>query len=103
MLERILAGDAEKQAARELGLRPTTVHEYIGELYRRFHVESRGELMAYFVSRRPRPFHDAPTPAGHQRPAAPNLRRSGQEILRLTSRSASRSRERCEDAARIRG
>jgi len=63
MLERILAGDSEKQAARRLCLQPTTVHEYIGELYRRFHVESRGELMAYFVSRRPRTLHDGPTPA----------------------------------------
>jgi DNA-binding CsgD family transcriptional regulator len=57
ILERILAGDAQKEAARQLGLHPTTVHHYVGELYRRFNVESRSQLMAYFVSRRPGSSH----------------------------------------------
>ena len=68
-LERLLAGDSEKQAALGLGLHPTTVHEYVGELYRRFRVDSRSELMAYFISRRPRAAQDAPpalAPRGRQ-------------------------------------
>jgi len=44
-LDRLLAGDSEKQAALALGLSKATVHEYVGMLYRRFGVNSRGELM----------------------------------------------------------
>jgi len=54
-LDRLLAGDSEKQIAMRLALHPTTVHDYIGALYRHFHVGSRGELMAYFLMRQPRP------------------------------------------------
>ena len=61
-LDALLAGDSEKQIATRLGLRGTTVHEYIGALYRLFDVESRGELMAYFLRRRPLPACDAQTP-----------------------------------------
>jgi DNA-binding CsgD family transcriptional regulator len=50
VLQRILAGDAEKQAALKLGLSPHTIHEYTKALYRAFGVSSRGELMAQFVS-----------------------------------------------------
>jgi len=49
VLRRLLAGDAEKQAAQKLGLSPHTVHEYTKALYRRFGVNSRGELLAKFV------------------------------------------------------
>ena len=49
VLRRLLAGDAEKQAAQKLGLSPHTVHEYTKALYRRFNVNSRGELLAKFV------------------------------------------------------
>jgi DNA-binding CsgD family transcriptional regulator len=49
VLQRLLAGDAEKQAARTLGLSPHTVHQYTKALYRTFGVNSRGELLARFV------------------------------------------------------
>jgi DNA-binding CsgD family transcriptional regulator len=50
VLQRLLVGDSEKQAAKKLGLSPHTVHEYIKMLYRTFAVNSRGELLAQFVS-----------------------------------------------------
>jgi DNA-binding CsgD family transcriptional regulator len=50
VLERFLAGDGEKQAAHKLGLSPHTVHEYTKILYRTLGVNSRGELLARFVS-----------------------------------------------------
>ena len=53
VLRRLLAGDAEKQAALKLGLSPHTVHEYTKALYRTFHVNSRGELLAQFVAAAP--------------------------------------------------
>jgi DNA-binding CsgD family transcriptional regulator len=48
-LERILAGDSEKQVAQRLGVSPHTVHVYVKGLYRRYNVSSRGELLARFV------------------------------------------------------
>ena len=48
-LERLLAGDSEKQIASHLGVSPHTVHVYIKSLYRRYDVCSRGELLARFV------------------------------------------------------
>ena len=50
VLRRLLAGDSEKQVARTLGLSPHTVHEYTKVLYRTFEVNSRGELLAQFVT-----------------------------------------------------
>jgi DNA-binding CsgD family transcriptional regulator len=50
-LERLLDGDSEKQVARRLGLSLPTVHQYITELYRRYGVSSRAELMARWVRR----------------------------------------------------
>jgi DNA-binding CsgD family transcriptional regulator len=44
-------GDSEKQVAARLGLSPTTVHEYVTALYRRFGVHSRGELLAHALKR----------------------------------------------------
>ena len=52
-LDRLLAGEAEKQIAASLGLSRATVHEYIGDLYERFRVEGRAGLMSYFLARRP--------------------------------------------------
>jgi DNA-binding CsgD family transcriptional regulator len=49
-LERLLAGDSEKQVAARLGISRPTVHEYVTVLYRRFGVNSRGELLARFIS-----------------------------------------------------
>jgi DNA-binding CsgD family transcriptional regulator len=48
-LERLLAGDSEKQIARHLGLSRHTVHVYVKAIYRGFEVSSRGELLARFV------------------------------------------------------
>lgn len=54
----LLDGDSEKQAARRLGLHPTTVHDHVKRLYRHFGVSTRAELLAYFLRRHRRP----PTP-----------------------------------------
>lgn len=45
----LLEGDGEKQVAARLGLSRATVHQYVGALYRRFGVHSRGELLALWV------------------------------------------------------
>ena len=50
VLELLLAGLSEKEAASRLGLSRHTVHEYTKALYRAFGVHSRGELLAQFVS-----------------------------------------------------
>ena len=41
----LIEGASEKQAARRLGLSQHTVHEYVGELYRRLGVATRAELI----------------------------------------------------------
>ena len=51
-LERLLAGDSEKEIAARLGLSPHTVHVYVKTVYRRFDVCSRGELFARFIDRK---------------------------------------------------
>ena len=51
----LLQGLSEKQVAGELDLSFKTAHEYVGILYKHFHVSSRGELMAYFIRREPMP------------------------------------------------
>jgi DNA-binding CsgD family transcriptional regulator len=48
-LDRLLAGDSEKEVARRLGLKRPTIHEYVTELYRRLGVSSRAELLARFL------------------------------------------------------
>jgi DNA-binding NarL/FixJ family response regulator len=48
-LERLLAGDSEKQIAARLRVSRNTVHVYVTALYRHFNVSSRGELLARFV------------------------------------------------------
>jgi DNA-binding CsgD family transcriptional regulator len=50
-LGRLLAGDSEKQIALRLDISRHTVHVYVKNLYRRFEVNSRGELMAKFTVR----------------------------------------------------
>jgi DNA-binding NarL/FixJ family response regulator len=64
-------GDGEKQVAARLGISPTTVHQYVTVLYRRFGVQSRSQLLAHVLprSRRAdwtRPLGDMPSdrPAG---------------------------------------
>ena len=51
-LERLLAGDSEKEIASRLRLSRHTVHVYVKTMYRRFGVSSRGELFARFIDRR---------------------------------------------------
>ena len=63
-LDRMLAGDSEKEIAQRLALSRTTVHDYVGALYRHFDVVSRGELMAYFLHRRPSPIASAAATTG---------------------------------------
>lgn len=48
-LDRLLAGDSEKQIAVRLRISPHTVHVYAKQLHKRFGVASRGELLARFV------------------------------------------------------
>ena len=45
----LLSGDSEKQAAAKLGVSQHTVHVYVKQLYRKFNVNSRGELLARWV------------------------------------------------------
>ena len=52
-LELLLEGKSEKEVAREMDLSVKTVHEYVGMIYKHFQVNSRGELMAYFIRRAP--------------------------------------------------
>lgn len=50
-LELLLRGDSEKQIAYKLGISRHTVHVYVKDLYKRFDVNSRGELLALWVRR----------------------------------------------------
>src|SRR5262249_27693718 len=49
VLDLLLQGDSERQAARRLGVSQHTVHNHIREIYRQLGVHSRAELMAQFV------------------------------------------------------
>jgi DNA-binding NarL/FixJ family response regulator len=49
MLDALLDGLSEKEAADRLSISPYTAHEYITALYRRFGVHSRSDLMACFI------------------------------------------------------
>ncbi len=48
-LERLLAGDSEKEAASALSVSTHTLHSYVRRLYAAFRVTTRAELMARFV------------------------------------------------------
>jgi DNA-binding CsgD family transcriptional regulator len=45
---RVMAGDSEKQMAEALSLSTHTVHDHLKQIYRRFSVNSRTELLAKF-------------------------------------------------------
>jgi len=47
----LMEGDSEKQVAARLGISHPTVHQYVTALYRRFGVQSRGQLLAYILKR----------------------------------------------------
>jgi DNA-binding CsgD family transcriptional regulator len=48
-LQGLLNGLSEKQIAERLCISPTTLHEYVTTLYRRFNVSGRSELMARWI------------------------------------------------------
>ena len=48
-LERLVAGDSERQIALKLNISQHTVHVYVKQLYKRFNASSRGELLARFI------------------------------------------------------
>ena len=50
-LDCLLDGDSEKQAAARLRVPAATVHDRVKRLYRHFGVDSRPELLAYFLRR----------------------------------------------------
>jgi DNA-binding CsgD family transcriptional regulator len=45
----LLQGDSERQIALKLKISQHTVHVYVRQLYTRFDVNSRGELLARFI------------------------------------------------------
>lgn len=45
----LVEGDTEKQVAARLGVSHATAHQYVTALYRRFGVNSRGQLLAHVV------------------------------------------------------
>ncbi|HEV7732118.1 MAG TPA: helix-turn-helix transcriptional regulator, partial [Candidatus Binatia bacterium] len=47
----LVEGDSEKEIAARLGVSHATAHQYVTALYRRFGVNSRGQLLAYVVKR----------------------------------------------------
>lgn len=51
LLEHLLDGRSEKEAAAALGLSLRTTHKYIEQLYRAFGVHSRAEMMARWIPR----------------------------------------------------
>jgi DNA-binding CsgD family transcriptional regulator len=53
-LELLLDGLSEKQVATQLNLSTSTVHDYIVKLHKHFDVQSRGELLSYFIKRKPK-------------------------------------------------
>src|SRR5262249_24531291 len=60
----LLEGDSEKQVAARLGLSTATVHQYVTDLYRRYRVQSRAQLLAHVLRRMTAPLE-------HRRDVAP--------------------------------
>lgn len=50
-LRSLLRGESEKQAAAEMGVSQHTVHVYVKQLYRKYGVSSRAELLSKWVSK----------------------------------------------------
>jgi DNA-binding NarL/FixJ family response regulator len=49
----LLEGRSEKEVAAALEIGTRTVHDYVTALYEHFQVNSRAELLAYFIRRQP--------------------------------------------------
>jgi len=55
VLDRLIAGDSEKQIAYQLEVGKAAIHDHVLAIYRHFKVSSRGELLSLFIGRaRPR-------------------------------------------------
>jgi DNA-binding CsgD family transcriptional regulator len=52
-LRSLLGGDSEKQVAAKLGLSQHTVHVYVKQLYKKYGVSTRAELLARWVQNQP--------------------------------------------------
>lgn len=48
-LERLLDGHSEKQIATSLAISPNTVHVYVKQIYRKYRVNSRAELLSLWI------------------------------------------------------
>lgn len=68
VLDLLLDGDSEKQAAATLGIQRSTLHEHVLAIYRHFGVSSRPELMAWFIGRQHPRIDDSPPNSGVQIP-----------------------------------
>jgi DNA-binding CsgD family transcriptional regulator len=53
VLELLLAGQSEKDAASSLSISPSTLHGYVKELYKKLGVRSRAELLARYLRESP--------------------------------------------------
>ena len=60
VLDLLLEGCSEKEIAQQLHRAQPTIHRHVVELYKRFGVSSRSELLAYYIRRRPRLRPDTP-------------------------------------------
>jgi DNA-binding CsgD family transcriptional regulator len=89
VLDHLLAGSTEKEAAKDLYLSVHTVHQYVKDIHRTFEVSSRGELVSRW-HRRARDFREAFKVSGSeplQKAAALSPRR--RETLELMLRGLS--------------
>jgi len=68
VLDLLLDGDSEKQAAATLRIAHATLHEHVLAIYRHFAVSSRAELMAWFIGRHRPPFNVNPLNSGPGKP-----------------------------------
>ncbi|MHB2018591.1 MAG: helix-turn-helix transcriptional regulator [Candidatus Xenobia bacterium] len=57
VLQELLLGYSEKEIAQRLGYKHATLHRYVEQLYRRFEVSSRPELMARWIPKSASSFH----------------------------------------------
>ena len=51
VLDRLIAGDSEKQIAFKLEVGKAAIHDHVLAIYRHYQVSSRGELLAKFIGR----------------------------------------------------
>lgn len=58
-LEGLLSGQSEKQIARSLAISQHTVHVYVKQIYRKYSVSSRGELLSLWIKQDGNPLRSA--------------------------------------------